>query len=203
MKHQLFLLLACITAACNTGEPAKDNPVQDTLTTAPLTPAAPVAKDEPHPADDSRSVTNDFNGDGHTETAFVVRTKEGHGNPVEEGVPDEYTLQFSDTALPAVNIGCCEARLINEDDLNKDGAAEISVFQAPMNGNGYTFTTWTYRKQGWGKLMDPMLIPTAGDEVADEDLRKRVFLENDTLYFMATDVNDEHFKLVKKKAVTH
>ena len=62
-------------------------------------------------------------------------------------------------------------------------------------------TTWTFSEGSWRELSDPFLIPTGGDFVPDKDLQKRVFLENHILYFLDTDVSDEGFKLVKKKAM--
>ncbi|HEY9257956.1 hypothetical protein [Chitinophaga sp.] len=205
MKHHLCGLFVALLAACNTVTPPEEHAAQDSLATAAPV-AAPVAMvtdtaEGPRFPADSNTIIGDFNGDGHTESAFVVRTKEGHGNPVEDGVPDEYAIQFSDTLLPPINIGCCEARLFNNSDLNKDDADDILVFQAPMNGNTHWLNTWTFKSHRWKELMEPIVVPTGGDYVEDEDVRKRVFLENDTLYFLDIDPNDEHWKLLKKKAV--
>jgi hypothetical protein len=206
MKHHLCGLLVGLLAACNSTLPPKEQPVQDSLVTA-IPKVAPVAAITDttvysrYPVD-SNTVVGDFNGDGHTDTAFVIRTKEGYGNPVEDGVPDEYAIQFSDTTLlHTINIDCCEARLFNAGDLNKDGADEILVFQAPMNGNTYWLNVWTHKSHQWKALMEPFLVPTGGDYIADEDVRKKVFLENDTLYFLDVDLSDDDYKLVKKKAV--
>jgi len=205
MQHQLCLLLVGLLVACNSQLPPKEQPAQDSLTTAIPTVAAVTTVTDttfaPRYPTDSNTIAGDFNGDGHTDSAFVILTKEGYGNPVEDGVPDEYAVQFSDTLLSPVNINCCEARLFNAGDLNKDGADEILVFQAPMNGNTYWLSVWTYKTRQWKTLIEPILVPTGGDYIADEDVQKRVFLENDTLYFLKEDVNDEHWKLLKKKAV--
>jgi hypothetical protein len=198
-KH--ILVLSVLIAGCEAGKPAKQIPVKDTVA---ATQPAPVAESKPVPADmpeDGNKISGDFNGDGQTEFAYVVKTKEGHGNPVEDGVPDEYSLKFSNASLAPVNIGCCEARLIKEGDLNKDGRDEISVFQAPMNGNTNTMTTYSFQHNSWKVLMAPFLIPTAGDAVSDQELQQRIFLENDSIYFYDIDVNDENFKLIKTKAV--
>lgn len=205
MKHHLCLLFAGLLAACNSTLPVKEPPIQDSLVTA-IPKAAPVAAVADttvysrYPVDSS-TITGDFNGDGHTESAFVVRTKEGYGNPMEDGVPDEYAIQFSDTTIPSINIRCCEARLFNNADLNKDDADDIIVFQAPENGNVHWLNTWTFKTHEWKQLINTIAVPTGGDYVEDEDVRKRVFLENNTLYFLDIDMNDEHWKLLKKKAV--
>ena len=205
MKHHLCLLLAGLLAACNSTIAPKAPPVQDSLTTAiPIVAPVAAAIDTtvaPYYPADSNTIVGDFNGDGHTDSAFVIRTKEGYGVAVDGGVPAEYAIQFADTLLHPIDIGCCDARLFNTRDLNSDGADEILVFQAPMNGNSYWLSVWTYKSHQWKTLMEPIIVPTGGDYVADEDVRKRVFLENDTLYFLTEDLNDEHWKLVKKKAV--
>lgn len=205
MKYNILLFAALITA-CNATTPAKDNPVKDSVLKArvdtPVAVAMPLmVQDTTLPPADSNIITGDFNGDGQTESAFVVRTKQGYGNPAEDGVPDEYALRFSDTSLPQLNIGCCEARLINEGDLNSDSTEEISVFQAPTNGNTYFMTTWTFTEHRWQKFSEPFIVPTAGEPVSDKDLQNKVFLENHIVYFWDIDPNDDNFKPVKKKAI--
>jgi hypothetical protein len=180
-----------ILLSCNETTPKKANISTDTVAAQPVLPVQTV--EEP-------KLSGDFNGDGKVEFAYVIRTIEGHGNPIEDGVPDEYAIRFSDTGMAAINIGCCEARLINESDLNHDDGDEISVFQAPMNGNTYQMKTYTLKENNWKELSDPFLIPTGGDEVSDETLQERIFIENDTLYMYDVDVNED-FKLVKKKVI--
>jgi hypothetical protein len=164
--------------------------------------ALPVqTKEVPVQTAEEPKLSGDFNGDGKMEFAYAIKIKEGHGNPVEDGVPDEYAIQFSDTGITSINIGCCEARLINENDLNHDDADEISIFQAPMNGNTYQMTTYTLKGNNWKELIEPFLIPTGGDEVSDKELQERIFIENDALYMYDVDYSDESFKLLKKKVV--
>lgn len=147
-------------------------------------------------------ISGDFDGDGQKEFAFPVKVKQGHGNPVEDGEADEYAISFSNKNIKPINIGCCEARLVNENDLNNDGADDISVFQAPMNGNLYTLTTFTFAgKDHWRTLIEPFLVPASGGELSDDALQARVFLENDTIYFLDTDMNDENMGLLKQKAM--
>ena len=180
-----------IILSCNETTPKKVNIPTDTVATQAVQPVQTI---------DTTKLSGDFNGDGKVEFAYVIRTKEGHGNPIEDGVPDEYAIQFSDSGMAAINIGCCEARLINESDLNHDDADELSVFQAPMNGNTYQMATYTLKGNNWKELADPFLIPTGGDEVEDKELQERIFIENDSLYRYDVDVNED-FKLVKKKVV--
>jgi hypothetical protein len=145
-----------------------------------------------------RVVSGDFNGDGQQEEAYLVLEKEGHGNPVEDGEPRQYAIYFSSPDIPPIKIGCCDARLINEGDLNKDGTDELSIFQAPMNGKAYIMSTYVLQQDNWQEVMKPFLIPSAGDYFSNEELQNRVFVENDSLFIYDVDVNDKSFKLVKR-----
>ncbi|MFB9076967.1 hypothetical protein ACFFLS_22855 [Flavobacterium procerum] len=144
-------------------------------------------------------IEGDFDGNGKNEFAFVTKTKEGTGNPIEDGTPDEYTISFSDASLKSIIIGCCEVQLINEGDLNQDGKDEFSVFQAPMNGCTYSLTTYSLQNSDWKQVIEPFLIPTGCDGFSFEDLQNRIFIENNIVYKLETDINDESLKLVKKK----
>ncbi|SHM61903.1 hypothetical protein [Flavobacterium chilense] len=144
-------------------------------------------------------IEGDFDGDGKNELATVTKTKEGKGNPIEDGTPDEYTISFSNSLLKPIIIGCCDAQLINEGDLNNDGKDEFSVFQAPMNGCTYSMTTYSLKDSNWKQIIEPFLISTGCDTVTPEDLQKRIFIENKTVFKMETDPNDENLKLVRKK----
>lgn len=139
----------------------------------------------------------DFDGDGSKETATVVLTKKGEGNPIEDGIPDEYSVTFSGKKLPALPIGCCEAVIIIEGDLDNDGANEFSVVQSPMNGCVYSMTTYSLKKGKWHQLIEPFLIPTGCEEISAEELESRVFTENGKMYIMETDEDNENFKTVK------
>ena len=98
-------------------------------------------------------IQGDFDGDGKNEFAFVTKTKEGEGNPIEDGTPDEYTISFSNPVLKPIIIGCCEAQLINEGDLNQDGKDDFSIFQAPMNGCTYSMTTYSLQNSNWKQII--------------------------------------------------
>lgn len=146
-------------------------------------------------------IQGDFNGDGLIDIATVVLVKEGQGNPVEEGTPDEYQIQFSGNILKPINAGCCEILLVNEKDLNNDGTDEISIYQAPSNGCTYTLTTYSFTKEAWKQTVEPLLIPTGCDPVSNEDIQNRVFNENNDIYYYETDLNVENGGLVKRKAI--
>lgn len=118
-------------------------------------------------------VYGDFDGDGIQDTATPVQTQKGSGNPVEEGTPDAYEVQFSGNILSAIPIGCCEAILIHEGPLTGSGDA-LSVYQAPMNGCTYTFTTYVFSGNQWTKIIGPVLIPTGCEPLSNEALQERV-----------------------------
>ncbi|AWH84776.1 hypothetical protein HYN59_06400 [Flavobacterium album] len=181
MKEGLFtLLLAFSLASC------KKEKSTDTIATPPAITAVPT-----QPI--SRPV-NDYDGDGIADEAEVILVKEGEGNPVEDDTPSEYAIAFNNKKFAQLPIGCCEATIIPEGDLDGDGAAELSVFQSPMNGCVHTMTTYTFRNGKWQKLFRPFLVPTGCDEISKEELEKLVYKENGKVYIMETDVNDEDFK---------
>jgi hypothetical protein len=147
-------------------------------------------------------IQGDFNGDGHTDFVTAVKIKEEQGNPVEDGAPEEYEIQFSSDKLKSIKAGCCDIRLINEGDLNNDGADEISIFQAPMNGCTYSMTTYSLINGTWKQIVDKFLIPTGCDSINDDDLQKRIFKENTAIYYLEIDMSDENGNLIKKKAIS-
>lgn len=202
MKRYLLIGLLAVLACNQTTQQAATTTDSIPTPVAADSTDADAAEDYPHEATtDSAKISGDFNGDGKTENVWAVITKVGHGNPVENGEPDELGLQFSDPALPAFNIGCCEVRLFNEGDLNADGTDELTVYQAPMNGNVYEMKTYTYQNKAWVLLYEPFLIPTGGDFIPDEELEKRVFMEHDTIFYYDLDLNSEKQELVKKPVV--
>ena len=146
-------------------------------------------------------VQGDFDGDGQMEFATALKIREGQGNPVEDGTPDEYAIQFSVDNLKTIELGCCEILLINEGDLNQDGADDISVFQAPMNGCMYTMTTYAWVNGNWKQIVESFLIPTNCEKLSNEELQKRIFKEDNAIYHYDTDLNDGN--LVKKKVIAN
>ena len=183
-----------LTIAC--GQPAKQPPhtAKDTITTAvPVSPASRAARSATPPADTVR-IMGDFNGDGTPDTAISIL----HAKAVEENTQDHYIVLFSDKVLPPLRPVTGRQRLVNEGDLNGDGADELSLFGEPLHGCTYSMQTFSYRKGSWQPLTEMWLIPTACVFLSDEQLQQRVFLENDTLYHLREDVNDENMSLVKQ-----
>lgn len=144
-------------------------------------------------------IQGNFLGNGKNITATVIKIKEGKGNPVEDGTPDEYEIHFSDKKLKPIKADCCEIILINEGDLNKDRTEEISIYQAPMNGCTYSMTTYSYINGNWKKIVNTFMIPTDCEGISNEELQKIIFRENNNIYFLQKDMSNENGKLIKKK----
>ena len=147
-----------------------------------------------------KKIQGDFFGDERRYLATGTKVKPGEGNPLEAGTPDGYEVKFSGHPLNSIKVGCCDIRLVNEGDLNNDEADEISIFQAPTNGCTYSMTTYSFIKGTWKPIVGTFLIPTDCDHISDEDLQKRIYKEQNTIYYYETDLNDENRKLIKKKA---
>lgn len=103
-------------------------------------------------------IYGDFNGDGKYEYAFRILVKRGYGNPVEDGMPDEYEIKFSDTSIKSLNVNCCWFTLVNEGDLNNDGVDNITIVQDPANGCMGLVSTYTFKDNVGHKLFDPFFV---------------------------------------------
>ena len=146
----------------------------------------------------SRSIEGYFTEKKKKIFAFAVQTKQGKGNPVEDGIPDEYTVFFSDNNIKPIKIGCCDAMLVNEGDLNNDGQDDFSVYQAPENGCTYHMYTYSYQNGDWKKIVPLFLVATGCDELTDAAIQKMVFKQKDGIYFY--DIGPD-VSLVKKKVI--
>ncbi|RED26937.1 hypothetical protein BD847_0868 [Flavobacterium cutihirudinis] len=136
-------------------------------------------------------IQGDFNGDGKLEYAFRVQTTKGRGNPVEDGIPDNYEIEFSDKTLKPIKVNCCWFKLINEGDLDKDGADEFTIIQSPENGCIATVSTFTIKAKKSYKLFTPFSIFWCA-EISDVELQKLIARENKTIYYYTSDPNDTH-----------
>ena len=185
MKFYLLLLPLLLLSCKN--EPAKAPKANKPASTQTVKP--PIAASTLSPWD--------FNGDGKADNDITINRIEGNGNPVEDGTPDSYTIIFNNKILPSLPIGCCEPQLVDEGDLNGDGAAELTVVQAPMNGCTHTLSTWSLKKGAWQQVYGPEMIPTGCDELSPEDLKNFIIHENGKVYFYKADFENEDFKKVK------
>ena len=136
-------------------------------------------------------IYGDFNGDGKEESAYRVLTKKGYGNPVENGTPDQYEIHFSDKTINPIKVNCCWFKLINEGDLDKDGADELTIVQSPENGCIGTVSTFTIKDKKSNLLFKPFLLFICG-KLSNVELQKLVITENNIVYYHEADPNDEN-----------
>ncbi|HEU4717236.1 MAG TPA: hypothetical protein VFU15_05365, partial [Bacteroidia bacterium] len=100
---------------------------------APETPAVkPGATDQSQKTfvpELSDSIEGDFDGDGKKEWAVLAMTKDGSRNlPANPDDPAKFEVLFRNGKIKPLDAGCCDLRLVKEDDLDDDGGDEISVF---------------------------------------------------------------------------
>lgn len=136
-------------------------------------------------------IYGDFDGDGKIESAFRVLTKKGQGNPVENGTPDKYEIHFSNKNINPIKVNCCWFKLINEGDLDEDGADEITIVQSPENGCIGTVSTFTIKDKKSNLLFKPFLLFICA-ELSDKELQKLIVTENNIIYYHEADPNDEN-----------
>ena len=149
----------------------------------------------------SNEVKGDFNGDGIKETAKVVLLQKGNGNPQENGVSDSYSIIFSDPNIQVIDIGCCEAILINEGNLINERRDVLSVFQAPENGNTHTLRTYSLKGNKWIQIIQPSLYSNGGAPLPDSILHSLILkAESGMILVQEQDMNDNsgRIKLIGK-----
>lgn len=138
-------------------------------------------------------IYGDFNGDGTTEYAFRVLTKKGFGDPVEEGVPDEYEVHFSDKNIKPIKGKLLWFSLINEGDLDNDGSDEFTACQEPMNGSLGLVNTYTI-KNGKSYYLFAPFFRFWFDDVISLELQDLVENDNGIVYYYDYDANGEFSK---------
>ena len=144
------------------------------------------------------SIAGDFDGDGTIEKTTLQMYSKGK----DEDEIDYFTINFSSAKIKPLKVSCDRdyLTLINEGDLNNIPGDEITVYSPPFGGCTFNMTTYTYVNEKWKPIMEPILVSTACDEMSDADLQKRIFKEGHTVYYLDQDLNDENWKLIKKKA---
>ncbi|MDM1391561.1 hypothetical protein HX052_16620 [Myroides marinus] len=131
-------------------------------------------------------IYGDFNGDGKYEYAFRILVKKGYGNPVEDGMPDEYEIKFSDTSIKSLNVNCCWFTLVNEGDLNNDGVDNITIVQDPENGCMGLVSTYTFKDNVGHKLFDPFFVFIC-DGIDVSTVESLVTKEDNVIYILKID----------------
>lgn len=186
---KLFTLIAIVFLSCESSAPDKKNIIEKKVNSINENRLEMVGE----------KVQGDFNGDKQPEFATAVRFAEEHGNPAEGGTAAEYHLQFTNANLPSVAVSFNSFRIINEGDLDNDGGDELSLFQEPVNGCVYSMTTYSLKNNQWQQIVKPFLIMTGCEYISNEELQKRIFTENNHIYFWDVDPNDENNLLIRKQ----
>ncbi|SFO27418.1 hypothetical protein SAMN05428949_4745 [Chitinophaga sp. YR627] len=211
MQRSLYALGLLFLSACHsTVESPKENVSATTVNNmaeAPVDTGMMMLDAPPEELQlipDTVHILGDFDGDFRQDTGYGVfyakRGREGNGEEVESNMEYQYIVRFSAADIRAMPvITGRHIRLVNEGDLNGDGKDEISVFEQSMRACTYTVSTWSYSDGRWLRISDYWYIPTACEYISDEDLEKRIVLEDGTVYYYETDVNDSDFPLVRKE----
>jgi len=138
-------------------------------------------------------IYGDFNGDGKFEYAFRVLTKKGYGNPVEDGVPDEYEIHFSDKNIKPITDNFYWFWLINEGDLDNDGSDEISAREDPMNGCTGIVKTFTIKNGKSYYLFEPFSFYSGTcDNDMSIDPKDLVEKDNGIVYYYEYNSNGKY-----------
>lgn len=121
------------------------------------------------------TIFGDFNGDGNIECAFIS-PKNGYINFSPEILGNVTALGKLDSK---------KSKLINEGDLNNDGADDFSVY-TNLDSLG-TINTFIYDR-GFPWRVSLSINMKKSEKVSEADLKKRVFRENNEIYYY----EDEH-----------
>jgi hypothetical protein len=186
-----FLSMLLFNIACNQSS-KKQIKYQDTTTSIPIVQSLKKSNDPQDFMKDSMRLVGDtiwgnFDGKNTNEMAFVKKIKSGSGNPVDEGTPDEYEIEFNQPSLSPIKIGCCEAILINEGDLFDNSKDGISVYQSPENGTLYTISTIIYGHGGFDTVIKPFLIYENDSTLSRHYLSSLVVRKSDSICHINID----------------
>lgn len=141
------------------------------------------------------SITGDFNGDGTLDVAILRIVKEG----VFQEEAWTLAVEFSDKDIPSIEFQCDReySTLINEGDLNNIAGDEITIYSPPLGGCTYHMTTYSLIDHKWKIVVPTFLIPTACEEISNDELQARIFKEGNSIYYYET--NHETLELIKTK----
>lgn len=92
--------------------------------------------------------------------------------------------------LTPIKVNCCWFKLINEGDLDEDGADEITIVQSPENGCIGTVSTFTIKDKKSNLLFKPFLLFICAELSDKGELQKLIVTENNIIYYHEADPND-------------
>jgi hypothetical protein len=196
MKNLLAFLFFMSILSCENKSQKTIAIADSTISSAKISSSISPTKNLPELHD---SISGDFDGDGKKEFAVLEMTKNGNLNLIAgNDSPATFKIIFRNEKINPLNVHCCDIRLIKEEDLDGDGADEISVFSNEGNGCSFLMFTYTLKNGNWKELLEPFVVPTACNPISDKELQERIFRENGKIYFL--DVNANTGKLVRKIA---
>ena len=107
--------------------------------------------------DSTPMLRGDFDGDGRQGIAMLFRHNLGFDD--DRGHPAcECRLEFEDEHLPSILVpDCCLNHLVNEGDLNQDGADELGLLILKP-GDMKIYLLYSYCDGAWKKALDPIKI---------------------------------------------
>lgn len=139
------------------------------------------------------SIIGDFDGNGKLEAATLHIIKEGEF----QEKPWIFSIDFSDKNIPSILFECDRdySTLINEGNLGRIGGDKLSVYSPPLGGCTYTMKTYSFSKNKWNIIVPLFLVPTACEDLTDNELQERIFSENGSIFYYEVDPNTS--KLIK------
>ena len=141
-----------------------------------------------------KEIQGNFTGTNKKETARTMIVMNGMNTSTGiDRTKAEYIVAFQGRNVPDIMIKGYESILVNEGDLNGDGMDELSVYSAPLHGCTYIMTTYTFSQGKWKEFIPSFLIPTACENLTDDEIQGKVFKEGKKVYFYETDLNSEDF----------
>ncbi|KOS06713.1 hypothetical protein AM493_12240 [Flavobacterium akiainvivens] len=178
-------LLPLLLLSCKKEPAQKSETVKDT-----------IQQEAPQPKPATVSLW-DFNGDGVADDAIIVHNNLDDAHSDDGITPGSWTIKFENKTLPDLPLAGGMPTPVGEGDLNRDGAAELTIIQEPNHGCVYDLTTWSFQKGKWKQVFGPELIPTACEPVNYDALKQLIVEENGKVYSYKADLNDEGFKRIK------
>ena len=139
------------------------------------------------------TISGDFNGDGIIDYAYLtvyIYSKSEYDYYVNSHIT------FSDATISPIEAEeCLFTNLINEGDLNNDGADEIGFVKGSMISNFGVYNVYSFRKNQWHKLISVDYHDSFDDNLVKIHPTKQGYLLAKTIEW---DKETEWFKQVER-----
>jgi hypothetical protein len=130
------------------------------------------------------SIKGDFNGDGKAEYAWL-----SYFEPIPVTCKNcDPTIWFSDKSLPAIvlDLYASGGNLINQGDINDDGADDLSVVPFGDASEWSTCILYSFRNGAWMEPVGRFPVFGAGGDYVDTDSARKGYLQI-TEYILTED----------------